>query len=146
MESKFTPGPWQVVNSTDVFTSLGGKNAQGVAADNDDGWQVADTHVGITFVDGEDSYLSMDECIANAHLMAVAPDMYAFIKDLLANYELGEKLDAEMTSLLAKARGESVTEASPVSIDQIKSELTTGTVSLENYLRHNFDIYRKVKP
>lgn len=38
-----------------------------------------------------------------------------------------------------------LTEAKPVSLDQIKSELTTGTVSLENYLRHNFDIYRKVK-
>lgn len=36
-------------------------------------------------------------------------------------------------------------ENKPISIDQIKSELTTGTVSLENYLRHNFDIYRKTK-
>lgn len=27
MERKYTPGPWQVVNGSDVFTGLGARNA-----------------------------------------------------------------------------------------------------------------------
>lgn len=76
-----TPGPWEVENSTDVFTQLGAKNANGVAADSNDGWQVADTSVGLTFVNNEAAYLSVDECIANAHLIAAAPDLYEKLSD-----------------------------------------------------------------
>lgn len=50
--------------------------------------------------------MGFDERKANARLIAAAPDLYAFINNLLKNHEIGEKLDAEMTALLAKARGD----------------------------------------
>jgi len=70
-----TPGPWEVVNITDVFTHRGAKNATGVAADENDGWQIADTSGCETFVKGELTPLPWAEQIANAHLCAAAPDL-----------------------------------------------------------------------
>lgn len=37
-----TPGPWEVINETGVFTPLGARNASGVEAAADDGWHIAD--------------------------------------------------------------------------------------------------------
>ena len=73
-ETKFTPGPWEVVNGTDVFTGLGATNAAGVKADYTDGWHLADCSVGLTTVDGQCIELSRQEQMANAHLMAAARD------------------------------------------------------------------------
>jgi hypothetical protein len=73
--SKHTPGPWEVMNATDVFTRLGAECGDGRCADSKDGWQVADCSVGITFVGDEGQSLTLNECRANARLIAAAPDM-----------------------------------------------------------------------
>lgn len=47
------------------------------------------------------------EIIANAHLIAAAPDMYEMLNDILCNYEVDEEVDKRIEKVLAKARGES---------------------------------------
>jgi hypothetical protein len=80
--SKFTPGPWEVCNLTDVFTGLGAQNNLGIHADDNDGWMVADCSIGITSVHGDYRPLITDEQKANAHLIAAAPEMYEEIDRL----------------------------------------------------------------
>lgn len=75
MEFKGTPGPWLRMNGTDVFTGLNSTNASGIKSDKTDGWQIADCSVGKTFVDGEYVELSTSEQIANARLIAAAPEL-----------------------------------------------------------------------
>lgn len=47
------------------------------------------------------------EVEANAALIACAPEMYEMLQKLRANYNFSEYCEAEVDSLLAKARGES---------------------------------------
>ncbi|MDI6404992.1 hypothetical protein QL217_09450 [Cronobacter malonaticus] len=75
MKFKGTPGPWEVMNATDVFTQQGSANGSGVVCDNDDGWQVAGCFNGETFVQGELVTLSLSEKEANARLIAAAPEL-----------------------------------------------------------------------
>ncbi|MCT7285524.1 hypothetical protein N4J53_18685 [Proteus mirabilis] len=63
------------MNGTDVFTGLNSTNASGIKSDKTDGWQIADCSVGKTCVDGEYVELSANEQIANAHLIAAAPEL-----------------------------------------------------------------------
>jgi len=110
--TKFTPGPWTVCNVTDVFTEIGGENRAGIKADSNDGWQIADCNVGITFVGGEECELSLAEKRANAHLIAAAPELYAALKRLteygnVFRYRIGERNPYEQAvAALRKARGE----------------------------------------
>ena len=115
--SGFTPGPWEIENVTDVFTQSGAHNAEGITADHDDGWQVADCSVGKTSVDGELSQLSLDECICNARLIAAAPDLYEALTLLVADIDgnepdpieqqwLGSPRRKQCIEALAKARGD----------------------------------------
>lgn len=67
-----TPGPWAVTNATDVFAELGGSNGDGLAADSNDGWYIADCSPGPTFVGGELVEMSLDEKKANAQLFVDA--------------------------------------------------------------------------
>jgi hypothetical protein len=70
---KATPGPLEVANLTDVFATQGGVNAAGDSAASNDGWQVADCSVGVTFLqDGEESFLSTSEQRANAAFIATS--------------------------------------------------------------------------
>ncbi len=111
--SKFTPGPWFVCNGTDVFTGLGAVNSQGCAASINDGWQIADCSIGVTFTsDGQESHLSMSENMANAALIAAAPDLLEELK--LARSELEDlylELNGEeynnpaLNAVIAKAEG-----------------------------------------
>jgi hypothetical protein len=73
--SKHTPGPWSVMNGTDVFGELGGDSGDGIKADSTDGWQVADCNTGITFVEGEQMELGYGVRMANARLIAAAPEL-----------------------------------------------------------------------
>jgi len=70
---KATPGPWEQMNGTDVFTKLGAVNGDGVKADDNAGWYIADCGVeGFTPVNGEDMELSIAEQRANARFIAEA--------------------------------------------------------------------------
>lgn len=70
---KATPGPWERMNGRDIFTKNGATNREGVTADTNDGWHIADCLVGWTNVDGEECELSWDERQANANLIANSP-------------------------------------------------------------------------
>lgn len=74
MVAAATPGPWEVMNLRDVFTSAGATNRAGIKADNNDGWHIADTMCGPTNVNGEEWELRYTERHANAELIAKAPE------------------------------------------------------------------------
>lgn len=76
-----TPGPWEVVNGTDVFTPLGARNAAGVEAAANDGWHVADCDMGPASTEDGNADIPYVEKRANAYLIAAcAPDT---IRELL---------------------------------------------------------------
>lgn len=47
LSERATPGEWEVVNGSDVFTELGGARLDGLTADANDGWHIADFSVGL---------------------------------------------------------------------------------------------------
>lgn len=74
--SKHTPGPWEIVNATDVFTKLGATSAEGTETAHNDGWRIADcASIPTTNKDGEQCELSFREAHANARLIAAAPEL-----------------------------------------------------------------------
>ena len=116
MSEKFTPGPWEVINGIEVFTLEGAQRRDGVVAAPNDGWQVAGAGDGITYdTNGMKRTLKYAEMVANAHLIAAAPDLYAalnriynklMISDRDGQSHISEK-DGEMAlGALRKARGE----------------------------------------
>ncbi|EMC4372015.1 hypothetical protein VEL98_003901 [Cronobacter sakazakii] len=111
MKFKGTPGPWEVMNATDVFTQQGSANGSGVVCDNDDGWQVAGCFNGKTFVQGKLVKLSLSEKEANARLIAAAPELLDVLQLILLYHEDGNcQLHKEDVALaraaIAKAIGE----------------------------------------
>lgn len=87
MSNKHTPGPWEVLNSTSVFSALGADSGDGTAADHNDGWSICDCSVGVTCVGGDYVELGFAVQKANARLIAAAPDLLSSLKGLLAAYE-----------------------------------------------------------
>lgn len=113
MNEKFTPGPWEVLNSADVFTAQNAKRRDGVASAYNDGWHIADCAMGVTFMpDGQTYVLELQEVIANAHLIAAAPDMYAVLSELeesstyWSEYDVPIGIPDRIMAALKKARGE----------------------------------------
>ncbi len=121
-KAKFTPGPWVAMNgATTIYGPLGGDSGDGWAADDADGWMVAEVGNYPTLCEGEMTELGEECRRANAHLIAAAPEMYAEINGRSLNTLLGmieDSGDAEMwaaaqgfmerrDALLRKARGES---------------------------------------
>jgi hypothetical protein len=78
-----TPGPWEVINGTDVFTPLGARNAAGVEAAVDAGWHVADCDMGSSFTEeGKEEKISYEEKRANAGFIAACdPDTIRALLD-----------------------------------------------------------------
>lgn len=68
--AKATPGPWEVCNGTDVFTSLGAENKDGIKANHNDGWYIAKANEGTTTVGDEEVSPSYSEQNANARFIA----------------------------------------------------------------------------
>jgi K+/H+ antiporter YhaU regulatory subunit KhtT len=78
-----TPGPWEVINKTDVFTPLGARNAAGVEAAANDGWHIADCDTGPSFTEeGKEEKISYEEKRANAGFIAACdPDTIRALLD-----------------------------------------------------------------
>jgi hypothetical protein len=113
-----TPGPWEVSNSTDVFTRTGARNAAGIDAAHNDGWQICDCSVGFTFMaDGGEAGLDFAEQMANARLIAAAPDLLEAAEAFIEAGTAGNRIPYVepswndvwrlMRAAIAKARGAS---------------------------------------
>ena len=74
---KGTPGPWEVCNSSDVFTRLGARNASGAVAAENDGWHIADCDMGPSSTGEGEADIPHAEKRANARLISAAPDSFA---------------------------------------------------------------------
>ena len=70
-----TKGQWEIINGRDIFGPLGGDSGDGVCADWSDGWQVAEVSQYQAFVDGQLVGMSRAVMLANARLIAAAPDL-----------------------------------------------------------------------
>lgn len=97
MSEKFTQGEW-VVNETTLASVNCNKK-----------------HIAMVnfFNSGKEDAVTEKECIANAHLISAAPDMYAELKKLikeindLSSVEYGEyPCTKKAENILAKARSE----------------------------------------
>lgn len=110
-KQQHTPGPWEVIGQH-VFTKLGGTNAHGSKAHDRDGWNIATINPwACTNQDGEDEDMPVSETMANASLIAAAPDQNEALE---LTQILLERLGLEHSdeyqrnaAALAKARGES---------------------------------------
>lgn len=79
-----TPGPWEKLNSAGVFTEVGAVNANGVKADDNDGWQIAECCGLVTNVGGILTELTHVEESGNAQFIA---ESRQFVPDIIAAYE-----------------------------------------------------------
>ena len=84
--SKHTPGPWEVLNETEVFTGLGADSGDGVKSLPSDGWMIADCGDCVTFTEIGPAELGRDLRKANARLIAAAPDLLQALEGLLLAY------------------------------------------------------------
>jgi hypothetical protein len=92
METKFTKGPWSARIDKDLYSEVGR---------NGDPQSFISSHR------NEYSGVTKDCAVANAHLIAAAPEMYEMLAELLNDSRLvyGDDYDA-VEKLLSKARGE----------------------------------------
>lgn len=114
-DAKWTPGPWVAMNgSRDIFGPLGGDSGDGWAADDTDGWMVAEVGSYPTLCEGQLTELGEECRRANAHLIAAAPELYSelckarhAIQALISEGYMGYvDLRSSIDAVLAKARGE----------------------------------------
>ena len=65
-------------------------------------------NIGIVYINGGGFDVSgAPDCVANAHLIAAAPDMYQLLQHISISMECEHGVDCnEINELLAKARGE----------------------------------------
>lgn len=124
-EQKHTPGPWEVLNQTEVFTSLGADSGDGIKASPSDGWMIADCGGCVTFTEIGAVELGYALRKANAHLIAAAPDLLEAAEELSTVWGkfidsfpyqpgIGDDVEnmefreiAKLRKAIAKARGES---------------------------------------
>ena len=108
MSEKFTPGPWEAYNSV-VHTT----KKDSLPPDRTWGYGLNDGFI-CCLDDGEyHNYSDPEECAANAHLIAAAPEMYEmldFLLDFVMNGgnegEIRECYAVAIEYVLKKARGE----------------------------------------
>ena len=82
-EAKFTKGPW-------IAQTHGGEVKHAVIYLNGGGFDIS----------------RCPDSVANAHLIAAAPEMYFLLEKLRAHYNFSEYCEKEIDDTLAKARGE----------------------------------------
>lgn len=104
--SKHTPGPWEVLNETEVFTGLGADSGDGVKALPSDGWMIADCGDCVTFTEIGPAELSRDLRRANAKLIAAAPDLLSITQRFLAldSQWHPDRYVAEKAEIMTEAR------------------------------------------
>ncbi|OWQ33341.1 MULTISPECIES: hypothetical protein [unclassified Pseudomonas] len=102
---KHTPGPWEALNETEVFTGLGADSGDGVKALPTDGWMIADCGDAMTFTEVGLVELALDVRRANARLIAQAPNLLADLVEAAAQLRKYETLHRAKatTDSLAKA-------------------------------------------
>lgn len=101
-EFKGTPGPWEVVNGTDIFTPLAARNGAGTAAHEKDGWHIADCSMGETQTEDGTENIPHREQLANARLIASAPELLEACQKFSAMYgALWDTVDPEGGGLLS---------------------------------------------
>ncbi|MHA6476158.1 hypothetical protein ACX1DW_01505 [Stutzerimonas sp. KH-1] len=110
MSEGYTPGPWEVVGGH-VYTKLGAVNRAGSRAHETDGWNIASINPwACTNADGEDEDMPVTEVMANAQLIAAAPDLLEALEALTANYadfeQGGSKNVDKARAAIAKAKGQ----------------------------------------
>lgn len=93
-EAKFTKGEW-VAGRADMATYVDGYPSKWIFADD----QYCAIASGYDITDWE-------EVMANAHLIAAAPEMYEMLESLREDYGLLTDVGKDIDELLAKARGE----------------------------------------
>ena len=104
--SKHTPGPWEILNSGDIFGPAGGNSGDGVMADASDGWQIAEVGHYLTFVDNDLVELGDEVREANMRLIAAAPELLESLEYAVKQVpELGTV--PGIAAAIAKAKGES---------------------------------------
>ena len=102
-EAKFTKGEWSIKaieNDKEYIkirgTLLGGKfkiaNVTDLKFHHDDGAEWCERE--------------REESMANAHLIAAAPEMYKMLEEILYNGDLPSVVDSRIVNLLSEARGE----------------------------------------
>lgn len=116
-EAKFTKGPWAVYKYTDGASVVGCDGNAHVDIESlairpnwmNEGYSHWD--------ESDDNYreIGIDEQMANAHLIAAAPEMYEMLQEMIDQYdyegctEYEYRLINSARELLAKARGEKET-------------------------------------
>lgn len=94
-DTKFTPGPWFVSSANKEDYEIGIQSAIGYQ------WHVCDVCDDMP-----------DDHVANAHLIAAAPELYDALEGLLQNYKYNKRKGLGISPImkaqkaLAKARGE----------------------------------------
>ena len=81
---KHTPGPWEVLNQTEVYSAQGADSGDGIKAHSTDGWMIADCNGAVTFTEIGPAELGLDVQRANARLIAAAPDLLSALERLTA--------------------------------------------------------------
>ena len=108
---KGTPGPWEVCNSSDVFTRLGARNASGAVAAENDGWHIADCDMGPSSTGEGEADIPHAEKRANARLISVAPEMLEVLEHVRDAMEASGGWDGDehvfelVVAAIAKATG-----------------------------------------
>ena len=75
METQFTPGPWNL--------KINGKRKLGITSSCPVAWDIANVDADVNMViDNVTRQLISIQSVANAHLIAAAPDMFEVIKEL----------------------------------------------------------------
>ena len=97
-EAKFTKGEWEAVDGTKIgeqvlFVHVPTLDSKGKVVCRLT--RVVDTHIPLN-----------EQDIANAHLIAAAPEMYSALESIVMEWDLDPSDIDWIESLLAKARGE----------------------------------------
>lgn len=107
-DPKFTPGPWRTVEDAQGICGIMDPTKQGVAV----AWLSSSYEPMNGYIGEASPEIGSPERQANAHLIEVAPGMYAQLERVRSaiscfwSGDIRDELMAEITALLAKARGE----------------------------------------